>query len=462
MIHVKHLQRRWLFAVLDMGGVGAAVWLALVVRSSIPLPWFQGLLPQSPGLAFVELQSDVMLMAGGFVLIQYVFGVYDLWATSSPIAWLQRLVAPNVMLIACAFAGLYLFQNFNFPRSLLVTAFVLNVAFGLVWRLIYFHGVERSKSQIVLVGGLDHCLKMAREFELPPFAGRVEVTALFILGKGHVRDHSYPVYSLDQFEEYSRENPYTSVIVVPSDLGANNIFGEVLSAAKRGVPVYAMPSAYEILMGRLRHVQVNDLPLLELKLEPPSALFAATKRGMDVILATFLLVGLSPLLAVIAALVRMESHGPALYSQDRVGLGGRTFRVWKFRSMVADAESSTGPVLATKRDSRITRLGRFLRQTRVDELPQLVNILNGDMSFVGPRPERPLFVSQFEREIPGYRERTRIRPGVTGLAQVSGTYESSADIKLKYDLAYMANQSVALDLQILLRTAKTVLLKAGQ
>jgi lipopolysaccharide/colanic/teichoic acid biosynthesis glycosyltransferase len=130
--------------------------------------------------------------------------------------------------------------------------------------------------------------------------------------------------------------------------------------------------------------------------------------------------------------------------------------------MINNAESTTGPVLATVNDPRVTAFGKFMRKTRIDELPQLINIIKGDMSFVGPRPERPKFVANFENSVPWYRERSRIRPGVTGLAQIRGHYSSSAETKLKYDLAYLTNQGLLLDLQILARTIKTVLTKSGQ
>ena len=165
---------------------------------------------------------------------------------------------------------------------------------------------------------------------------------------------------------------------------------------------------------------------------------------------------------MIGAMVRISSPGPAFYSQTRVGYLGRHFTIYKFRSMVADAERLSGAILSTRGDSRVTPFGRFMRSTRLDELPQLWNIFKGEMSFVGPRPERPVFVSEYESSIDGYDERHRVRPGVTGLAQVSGNYVTSADVKLKYDLAYISNQNVIFDGQIMFRTLKAVFTRAGQ
>src|SRR4030095_2240751 len=168
---------------------------------------------------------------------------------------------------------------------------------------------------------------------------------------------------------------------------------------------------------------------------------------------------------VSAALIRLTAPGAVLYHQRRVGQHGRIFILHKFRSMWADAEKATGPVWASKEgDARVTSVGRFLRRSRLDELPQLWNVLNGDMSFVGPRPERPEFVTELTRQIPFYGQRHIVRPGLTGWAQVRYTYGASVEDalqKLQYDLFYIKNLSVALDLFIILNTVKTVLRQRG-
>ena len=169
----------------------------------------------------------------------------------------------------------------------------------------------------------------------------------------------------------------------------------------------------------------------------------------------------APVAIVVAGAVRLASGSPVIFRQARVGLDGKPFTILKFRTMHREAERGTGPVLACENDPRVTALGRLLRATRLDELPQLWNVLRGDMSFVGPRPERPEFVCQFEEEIQGYRERFKVRPGLTGYAQVNGEYHTSATTKLKYDLAYMYNRSFWLDLKILSETAKVMLTRRG-
>jgi len=212
----------------------------------------------------------------------------------------------------------------------------------------------------------------------------------------------------------------------------------------------------------------------------------AVKRGIDIFASAIGLILLSPLLAVVALAIKLDSPGLVFYSQRRVGRDrrcnryksyrngvvdrrcestfGRPFRVYKFRSMRADAEKKSGPVWASENDPRITRVGAFIRRTRIDELPQLFNVLKGEMSLVGPRPERPHFVVELSRQIPDYRNRLTVKPGITGLAQVENGYDSSVDSvrkKVQYDLEYIKDWSITKDFKILLKTAIVVLTGFG-
>ncbi|MCX6363574.1 MAG: sugar transferase, partial [Actinobacteria bacterium] len=162
-----------------------------------------------------------------------------------------------------------------------------------------------------------------------------------------------------------------------------------------------------------------------------------------------------------AIAVALDDGFPVFFSQERVGRGSKLFRMHKLRTMVKDAEEACGPVLAEENDARVTAAGRFLRKYRIDEIPQLVNILRGEMSFVGPRPERAYFVEQYIAATPGYRERFNVKPGVTGLAQVSGGYATTPERKLKYDLIYMYHQTLAMDAQIVAETLRVVLTGRG-
>jgi lipopolysaccharide/colanic/teichoic acid biosynthesis glycosyltransferase len=183
--------------------------------------------------------------------------------------------------------------------------------------------------------------------------------------------------------------------------------------------------------------------------------FRRLKGAFDFTVAFILLIITAPLILLLGVLTKMTSNGPILFSQIRVGQDGRLFRMYKLRSMITDSEEKTGPVWAQKNDPRVTPLGRFLRASHLDELPQLVNVLKGDMSLIGPRPERPAFVEQFCERFPAYRRRLSVKPGITGLAQVRHRYDRSIDDvrkKLAYDLLYIRKMCWAVDLGILLQT----------
>jgi exopolysaccharide biosynthesis polyprenyl glycosylphosphotransferase len=194
--------------------------------------------------------------------------------------------------------------------------------------------------------------------------------------------------------------------------------------------------------------------------ESVSPLYPTIKRVFEIVFSIVFLIVTFPVLLLIAIAIKLESKGPIFYRQERLGLHGKTFYVLKLRSMRTDAEKN-GPQWAEKNDPRVTRVGRFIRKTRIDELPQLINILRGDMSLIGPRPERPCFTEQFAREIPGFKNRLTVKPGLTGWAQVNGGYEATPREKFEMDMYYIRNQSLALDMKILLRTVWVVLSGSG-
>jgi exopolysaccharide biosynthesis polyprenyl glycosylphosphotransferase len=232
----------------------------------------------------------------------------------------------------------------------------------------------------------------------------------------------------------------------------------------RGVLFDHLPTVYEEFTGKIALENLRPSWLIFSEGFRKTRVLLATKRAVDITGALAGLLLASPLLAITAALVKLTSPGPALYHQKRVGLHGREFTVHKFRSMRQDAEAGTGAVWATAGDARVTAVGKFIRRTRLDEIPQLWNVLIGDMSMVGPRPERPEFVGQLTDQIPFYGLRHSVRPGVTGWAQVRYTYGASVEDameKLQFDLFYIKHMTIAFDLFVLLSTVKTVILRRG-
>lgn len=238
----------------------------------------------------------------------------------------------------------------------------------------------------------------------------------------------------------------------------------VLECKFQGIEVEDWPGFYEKLTGKILVTDLRPSWLVFSDGFRKSPLTLAVKRGIDIFLALVGLLLFLPLLPLIAALVKLDSRGPVLFRQERVGQNGRVFSLLKFRSMDANAERQTGPVWAQERDTRVTRVGRILRRTRLDEIPQLWNVFRGEMSLVGPRPERPAFVAQLQERIPFYAHRLSVKPGITGWAQVKYRYGATLEDameKLQYDLYYIKNLSIFLDLLILLNTLQVVLLMKG-
>ncbi len=230
------------------------------------------------------------------------------------------------------------------------------------------------------------------------------------------------------------------------------------------VDIYMVPSLMDVITGHFKTHQIFGVPLMVLLQDHMPAWQAQIKRLMDILISLAVLLCGAPVWIVLALVIRLTSEGPAVYKQVRVGRNGKNYTMLKFRSMYVDAEKRLGPQWATENDPRITPVGRFIRKTRLDEIPQFVNVLKGEMSLVGPRPERPFFVEQLKKEIPWYVRRIKMKPGITGWAQVKHKYDSSIeDVKQKvlYDLYYFENMSLVLDVKIMLRTILVVFTGKG-
>jgi exopolysaccharide biosynthesis polyprenyl glycosylphosphotransferase len=225
-----------------------------------------------------------------------------------------------------------------------------------------------------------------------------------------------------------------------------------------------VPDLYEILSGQARTSQIYGIPLIDIMPQLMPEWEKKLKRLIDIGVSLVFLIITSPVLLLTTMAIKLESEGNVFYRQDRCGINGNIFRIIKFRSMRKDAEKLTGPVWSQKDDPRITKVGKFIRRTRIDEIPQIINVLKGEMSIVGPRPERPFFVEKLSREIPYYKRRLKVRPGITGWAQVKHKYDETIEdvkIKLRYDLFYIENMSLRMDFKILFRTVFVMLLGKG-
>ncbi len=289
---------------------------------------------------------------------------------------------------------------------------------------------------------------------------------------GYVGSHSEPtavptdskLCNCDGFIELVKKVKPHILVVSFSERRGVLPFQEILTAKLSGIKVYDAPSFYELITGKLLIEHINPSWLIFCDGFKNTVFTKVYKIVSDRLIALLGLVLVSPVLLLITLIIKLETPGPAIFKQTRVGRQGRPFTIYKFRTMVHDAEKESGPQWAKKNDPRITNFGFFLRKVRLDELPQLYNVLKGDLSIVGPRPERPKFVQELEKIIPYYSERHFANPGITGWAQINYPYGDSVEDaveKLRYDLYYMKHMSVWLDLFIMLETFDVIIFRKG-
>ena len=261
-----------------------------------------------------------------------------------------------------------------------------------------------------------------------------------------------------------RNNSIQELLVTIASNFHEDILSLLLPAAGEGIKVKIVPDLFDVVAGHVHSTQIMGQPFMEIMPERLSFWQKIVKVFIDYFISIFVLLIGFPLWIALALLIKLDSKGPVFYRQERVGKGGKLFKVFKFRSMVNNAEIRSGPIWAGKNDSRVTRIGKNLRKSRMDEIPQLINVIKGEMSIVGPRPERPVFVEELRKMYPFYQKRLTIKPGLTGWAQVKLEYDTDMESvanKLRYDFFYIENQSIFLDLEILARTLKVVITGAG-
>ncbi|MDP3149540.1 MAG: sugar transferase [Ignavibacteria bacterium] len=254
------------------------------------------------------------------------------------------------------------------------------------------------------------------------------------------------------------------IIIVLMKFSEDVLIEIIGKCENKNVGLKIAPDLYNILSGQARTAQLYGFPLIDINPQLMPVWEAKVKRFLDVIFAFIFLLLTSPVMLLTSLAIKIDSKGPVFFKQERCGLNGKIFNIFKFRSMKHDAEKLTGPVWSTKDDPRITRVGKFVRKVRIDELPQMINILKGEMSLVGPRPERPFFVEKLSAEIPYYKRRLKVRPGITGWAQVKHKYDETVEDvkeKLKYDLFYIENMSLRMDFKIMFRTVFVMLFGKG-
>jgi len=372
----------------------------------------------------------------------YVFGLNDILKNTAFEMIYSISLTVISLLITTSFISFFL-RNFSYPRSVLLISTIIQLAFLSFWRIVAWK-ISRLKH------GVKNCL-IVGDLSIEDLSKKILCKYKDIYNiKFICSSNSYNLfYFLDNVD----------IIFICSDVNAvtkNKIIERTISLNKS---IYIIPDMYDIALLNSKLTRVDDIPLLKVPRIGMTIEERFFKRVLDIVVSIIGIIVFSPIMIIMSITIKVTDKGNVLYKQERLTIDNKIFNVLKFRTMVMNAEKLTGPVLAGEEDPRITKVGKFMRATRIDEIPQFFNILLGDMSVVGPRPERPYFVEKYNKEIEEYKYRTLVKAGLTGLAQVLGKYNTEARDKLRYDILYIKNYSMLLDLKIILQTIKIMFIK---
>lgn len=331
-----------------------------------------------------------------------------------------------------------------FPRRVIVISFIILIVYVFIWQMIccFISHKMYANSELVIIGSNKATMNLVRDKIFPSL-------------KGMDLDLSKSIRYSDKSAIRAAIRNKSEIFLcpdVPEDVKSDII----LSCAKNKTVVYVVPQFYEISLYKSRIINLNDLMVMLVDRMGLTFEQSIMKRIMDIIISLVAIILASPIILICAIIIKCSDGGPVFYRQERLTINNRPYKIYKLRTMRIDAEAATGAVISGKNDPRVTPFGRFLRRSKLDEVPQFINVLRGDMSVVGPRSERPEFVANFEKEIPGYSQRFAVKAGITGLAQVAGNYDTTAQDKLRYDLLYIKNYSILQDLKIMFLTVRAV------
>jgi exopolysaccharide biosynthesis polyprenyl glycosylphosphotransferase len=394
-----------------------------------------------------------------------VFFFYRLYHRQRSLSYIEQFysvfgAASVATIIAIAFISFAFKNQLDYPRLMIVYTWILTILFASLGRLIQSRFQRHLQAQgwgeerVLIVGAGEVGRMVLQKIRESPSLG-YRVIGIVDDETQTKAVHNSPVLGkIDDIPALIEAERVNEVIVAMPEATHYEILKIVNKCDRAKVSVKVFPDVFQIMASEVSIGDLGGLPLLTVRDTALRGWRLAVKRAMDVAGSAIALILTSPIMMLLTILIKLDSEGPVFYTQERMGLDGKRFMLLKFRSMRADAESETGPVWATVNDSRRTRLGAIIRRLSIDELPQFINVLLGEMSLVGPRPERPVFVEQFKKNIPRYMDRHREKAGITGWAQVNGLRGNTSIIeRTKYDLWYIENWSVILDLRILIRTA---------
>ncbi len=442
--------------LMDVFLVAATLWLAVAIRFTDFVPDYEG------GLVKGAIFVAALLI--GFYYNDLYGGRAPRGVTVLALRVIQAFVAAGVLLAFCYF----FFPDLALGRGIAVIHPPIAFAALLVWRVIYYWALQQESfvENVLILGTGNAAVGIAREllghrsegFRVVGFLSQNPAD----VGKSLFNPSVVGTYD-DLLPTAERFNVHSVVVALDDQRGVLPL-SELLTCKLGGVNVAQSTEFYESLTGQLpvRNLRPSSIIFSQGFRKP--RFFMTTRRVVEFTFALFGVIVTAPIVLLAAIAIALESGFPILFRQERVGERGKTFTLFKLRTMRQDAEKNGAVWASANGDPRITRIGNFLRKSRIDEFPQLVNVLRGDMSFVGPRPERPVFVDELQAHVPYYGERHSVKPGITGWAQVRHGYTSTieeSEAKLRYDLYYIKNMSFWLDLQILLDTFKVIAFGRG-
>lgn len=437
--------RKLLLLIGDLVALYGALFVTLMIRYGVDqglTAWEQHFIPFT--LVFVI-----------WVTVFFIYDLYDLklsYNSSNLFFNLLRLTSINIILAVVIFYFLTpLLDNLKPQRVLLIDGVItLGLLFG--WRKLFYMTLHTSRitNNVLIVGDDELATHIAAEIARRPQLGysAIHLTQLPPSLINYCREHHIDILVANTTSTEHRE--YAKAI---------------FECVELGIDIQSLTSFYEIIASKIPIEAIEHNWFLDNLSEHSKKPYEIGKRITDLVLASVGIIMTAPFVPLIALIIKIDSKGPIIFHQIRTGKNGKPFRAMKFRSMIDDAEKD-GPQWAQKNDNRITRFGNIMRKTRLDEIPQLVNVLRGELSIVGPRPERPEFIKMLTEQIPFYQQRLLVKPGLTGWAQLlgpayGGSVEESLE-KVKYDLYYIKHRSLMLDINIILKTIKIILSGRGQ
>ena len=443
----------------DLLIVNGSIFLSAILRLGVSAGW-----------GYIQSNPWSFILTGMiYIMVFFSTELYDIRKDFKSIGNVMAITLASTSAFVITTLLFYMNWSLRIGRGVFILNGILITLFIIGWRILYSYLLEQPifKRNVLIVGAGWAGKTILQEIN------RLQKSGLRTVGfidddpqkKGKLID-GVPVlgdrYTIDKV---IRKKGVDLIVAAITHEKHADLIKALINCSWKGIDIVDMPAIYEQLTGKIPFKHINNMWMLHIAIGKPKLYSRLIKPILEAIIASILFILLIPVMVVLAIVIKCDSRGRIFYTQERIGKDGRKFIIMKFRTMVENAESVTGAVYAADNDPRITKIGRFLRKWRLDEIPQLVNVIKGDMGLIGPRPEREVFIREFEEKIPFYTQRLLVRPGLTGWAQVKFPYASSieqTEEKLQYDLYYIKNMSFILDFVVFLKTIRVVLFGKGK